>query len=179
MNLAPNTRLQRTGAAELAQAPYCWGKAFGGGRRPPLKRKPLGAVVTLVAYVLVAGPALGDSPPNLAGCYRFPARPLETPDGPSWRCSVHCDPGDSQSNPGGELMGDGELRGPCAVAGFSRRPNRGVLAARRKEWALLELDRWIYWCRDETSAQRRTFRGHCKNSLGFPATEPASFGVGR
>jgi len=42
MNLAPNTRLQRTGAAGLAQAPYCLGKAFGGGRRPPLKRKPLG-----------------------------------------------------------------------------------------------------------------------------------------
>jgi len=41
MNLAPNTRLQRTGAAELAQALYCWDKAFGGGRRPPLKREPL------------------------------------------------------------------------------------------------------------------------------------------
>ena len=34
-NLAPNTRLQRTGAAELAQALYCWDKAFGGGPLPP------------------------------------------------------------------------------------------------------------------------------------------------
>jgi len=40
--LPPNPRLQRTGAAVLAQPLYCEPRAFGGLRRPPLKRKALG-----------------------------------------------------------------------------------------------------------------------------------------
>jgi hypothetical protein len=42
MNRAPNTRLQLTGAAQLLQSRRHWRSAFGGIRRPQLKRKPLG-----------------------------------------------------------------------------------------------------------------------------------------
>jgi hypothetical protein len=42
MNRAPNTRLQLTGAAQLLQSGRRWRSAFGGLRRPQLKRKPLG-----------------------------------------------------------------------------------------------------------------------------------------
>ena len=45
MNLAPNTRLQLTGAARLLQSARRWRSPLGGFRRPQLKRKPLGAAV--------------------------------------------------------------------------------------------------------------------------------------
>jgi len=41
MNLAPNARLQLTGAAQLLQSARRWRSPLCGFRRPQLKRKPL------------------------------------------------------------------------------------------------------------------------------------------
>jgi hypothetical protein len=52
--VAPNPRLQRTSAAVLAQSIYCWHEVFGGVRRSPLSRKPLGDGTKAMAAVAIS-----------------------------------------------------------------------------------------------------------------------------